>query len=83
MTQKIVTLMADTLEDKIGGDVNAFKPEDEEKKFIISVNDTVIMVDTARKQFSPLKRGDASKYLEMKDILEKVGLKYRSRASSE
>lgn len=80
MTQKIVALMAETLEDRIGGEVNAFKPGDEEKKFMISVDSTVIQVDTRRKQFSPLKRGDASKYLEMKKILEKVGLNYRARS---
>lgn len=82
MTQKIVTLMAETLEDRVGGDVNAFKPADKEKQFVISVDDTVIAVNTSNKQFSPLKRGDASKYLEMKQILEKVGLKYASRTSN-
>lgn len=80
MSQKIVTLMAETLEDRIGGDVNAFKPASEEKKFVISVDETVIAVNTSNKQFSPLKRGDASKYLEMKKILEKVGLNYVSRS---
>lgn len=80
MVQKIISLMVETLEDKFEGDVNAFQPADKEKEFIISVDDTVIAVNTGKKKFSPLKRGDASEYLKLKKIMEKVGLEYITRS---
>lgn len=79
MTQKIISLMVETLEEKFEGDVNAFQPADEEKEFMISVGETVVAVDTAGKNFSPLKRGEASDYLKLKKIMEKVGLEYITR----
>jgi len=72
--------MVETLEEKFEGEVNAFQPADKDKEFIISIEDTVISVDTRSKNFSPLKRGEASDYLKLKEIMEKVGLEYITRS---
>lgn len=71
--------MVETLEEKLQGEVNAFQPSEKEDEFIISVDETVIAVDTRDKEFSPLKRGEASDYLKIKNIMEKVGLEYITR----
>lgn len=79
MTTKVASLMADTLQKKMDSEVNIFKPESENYRFVVSVGDTVAMVDTREKVFTPMKRS-AESYMELKEFMKNVGLEYRARS---
>ncbi len=78
MDQEVIWLMSQALEDALGQESVAFQPSDEDERFIISVDESVILVDAERKLFVPVKRGKAIGYLDIKGFMQELGLEYES-----
>jgi hypothetical protein len=76
MVNDIMGLMAETIEEQIGEDAVCFKPSNEDYRFAVAAAGSVFLVNPSEKTFTPVKRGDASRYLDVKRFLKQVSLKY-------
>jgi hypothetical protein len=68
------------MRNRFDGEINAFQPEDEKESFILKVEDTTVLINAGHKTFTPLKRGDADVYMQLKEFFSNVGLRYNSRS---
>lgn len=79
MDSEVIPLMVDVLEERLHKNVLAYQPSEESRRFIVNVDKTVMLIDEGREIFVPLKRGDSFTYLELKDILKDLELRYNTR----
>ncbi|MFB6245810.1 MAG: hypothetical protein ABEJ03_05695 [Candidatus Nanohaloarchaea archaeon] len=80
MTQRIVQLATESIEEKFGKEVEAFKPSGEDHRFVLKVEDTVLVINTGNKTFKPARRGSASTYLDLRKFFREVGLEPDTRS---
>ncbi|WP_414836819.1 hypothetical protein [Candidatus Nanohalococcus occultus] len=78
MSEKIVKLTADSLEERFDQKVDAFQPSDENERFILKMGRTTVLINVGLKTFTPLKRGDPENYMKLKEFFSDVGLRYQS-----
>lgn len=78
MSEKIVELTVESMENRFDAEINAFQPKDEEERFVLRVEDTTVLVDAGSKSFTPLRRGSSETYMKIKKFFNQVGLEYRS-----
>lgn len=81
MSDKIIELTVESLQNRFDGEINAFQPKEEDEKFVLKLKDTTVMIDAAAKTFTPLKRGSSDVYMALKEFFSSVGLKYNSRSA--
>ncbi len=76
MTNDVIGLMVDAIQEQLGEDAAAFKPADEEDRFLVHAKESTVLIDAERRVFVPLEKGDAAGYLDLKSFLEEIGLSY-------
>lgn len=81
LSEKIIKLTVESMENRFNGEINAFQPEDEDEKFVLQVKDTTVLIDAGKKSFTPLKRGSSETYMTLKKFFSNVGLNYNSRSA--
>lgn len=79
MDPQVIPLMVDVVEERLEKDVMAYQPEEENRRFILGVDKTVVMIDEEKEVFVPLNRGESITYLDLKGFLKELDLIYRSR----